>query len=175
MDKKGIRLIKLRQVKSRTWRRARKKNAPQRELRLLKGKYEVQKRITSIYLGKKKGDWEQEMIEKARTNSKVLWNFARDIAGKTKKKDEKTYVYVEGEKKAVELVWKLFISTWKKEIYQKATEMDLTFWYGSKNEIGLKEIMRREDEVNIANGGSKMMPAPIMTEDMVRIIKSQKK
>ena len=56
MDKKGIRLIKLRQVKSRTWRRARKKNAPQRELRLLKRKYEVQKRITSIYLGKKKGD-----------------------------------------------------------------------------------------------------------------------
>ena len=26
------------------------------------------------------------MIEKARTNSKVLWNFAKDIAGKTKKK-----------------------------------------------------------------------------------------
>ena len=52
----------------------------------------MQKRITSNYLGKKKGDWEQEMIEKARTNSKILWNFARDIAGKTKKKDEKTYI-----------------------------------------------------------------------------------
>ena len=59
----------------------------------------MQKRITSNYLGKKKGDWEQEMIEKARTNSKILWNFARDIAGKTKKKDEKTYIYIEGEKK----------------------------------------------------------------------------
>merc|ERR1711888_183342 len=38
-----------------------------------------------------------------------------------------------------------------------------------------KEIMRRENEENIANGGSKMMPAPIMKEeDMVRIIKRQK-
>jgi len=97
-------MIRLRQSKSRTWRRARKKNAPQRELRLLKRKYKTQKRITSIYLGKKKGDWEQEMIEKARTNSKILWNFARDIVGKTKKKNEKTYVYIEGEKKVLELV-----------------------------------------------------------------------
>merc|ERR1712030_297653 len=72
-------------------------------------------------------------------------------------------------------VWKIFINTWKKYIYQKAKEMDLTFWYGSNKKTGLKEIMRREDEENIANGGSKMMPAPIMTEeDMVRIIKSQK-
>merc|ERR1712030_303795 len=176
MDRKGKRLIELRRVKNRTWRRARKKNAPQRELRLLKRKYEMQKWITSIYLGKRKGDWEQEMIEKVRTNSKILWNFARDIAGKTKKKNENTYIYIEGEKKALELVWKLYISTWKKEIYQKALEMDLTFWYGSRNKIGLKEIMRREDEENIANGGSKMMPVPIMTEEeMMKIIKRQKK
>ena len=99
MDRRGIMLIRLRKVKNRTWRRARKKNAPQRELRLLKRKYELQKRITSNYLGKRKGNWEQEMIEKARTNNKVLWNFARDIAGKTKKKDEKTYIYTEGEKR----------------------------------------------------------------------------
>ena len=53
--------------------------------------------------------------------------------------------------------------------------MDLTFWYGSSRKIGLKERMRRENEENIANGGSKMMPAPIMKEeDMVRIIKRQK-
>ena len=41
------------------------------------------------------------MIEKAKDNNKILWNFAKDIQGKTKKKDEKTYVYVEGERKAV--------------------------------------------------------------------------
>jgi len=56
MDKKGIMLIKLRKIKSRTWRRARRKNAPQREQRLLKRKYELQKRITSIYLGRRKGN-----------------------------------------------------------------------------------------------------------------------
>ena len=116
------------------------------------------------------------MIEKARTNSKILWNFAKDIAGKTRKKDENTYVYIEGERKAIELVWNLFIKTWKEDIYQKAIEMDLTFWYGSSRKIGLKERMRRENEENIANGGSKMMPVPIMKEeDMVRIIKKTEK
>ena len=131
--------------------------------------------MTSAYLGKRKGSWEQEMIQKAKTNNKVLWNFAKDIAGKTKKKDEKTYIYIEGEKKALELVWKLFISIWKKEIYQKAPRMDLTFWYGSDKTVGLKEIMRREDAENRANGGSKMMPLPVMTEEeMMNIIKRQK-
>ena len=104
MDRKGKRMIELKRVENRTWRRARKMNAPQRELQLLKRKYENQKRITSLYLGRRKGNWEQEMIEKARTNSKILWNFAKDIQGKTKKKNEKTYIYIEGEKKALELV-----------------------------------------------------------------------
>ena len=89
MDKKGIMLIKLRKFKSRAWRHARKKNAPQRELRILKRKYELQKRITSIYLEKRKGDWEKEKIQKAKTNSKILWDFTKDISGRTKKKDDK--------------------------------------------------------------------------------------
>ena len=72
MDRRGIMLIRLRKIKNRTWRRAREKNAPQREQRILKRKYELQKRITSNYLGKRKGNWEQEIIEKARTNSKIL-------------------------------------------------------------------------------------------------------
>ena len=92
MDRRGIMLIRLRKIKNRTWRRARKKNAPQREQRVLKRKYELQKRITSIYLGKSKGDWEKEKILKARTNSKILWEFTKDIAGKTKKRDEKAYI-----------------------------------------------------------------------------------
>ena len=33
IDKKGLMLIRLRKIKSRAWRRARKKNAPQRESR----------------------------------------------------------------------------------------------------------------------------------------------
>ena len=53
--------------------------------------------------------------------------------------------------------------------------MDLTFWYGSRNRMGLKEEMRREDEENVANGGSRMMPLPIMQEeDLIRIVGRQK-
>ena len=117
MDRKGQMLIKLRKIKSRAWRYARKKNAPKREQRLLKRRYETQKRATSIYLGKRKGDWEKEKILKARTNSKILWDFTRDISGRTKKKDETAYIYIDGEKKAIEVVWRLFIEIWKKEIY----------------------------------------------------------
>ena len=87
-------LIKLRKLKSRAWRHARKKNAPQREQALLKRRYEMQKRTASIYLGKGKGDWEKEKILKARTNSKILWDFTRDISGKTKKKNEEAYIYM---------------------------------------------------------------------------------
>ena len=175
MDRKGRNMIRLRRIKNRAWRRARKKNAPQRVQQLLKRKYESQKRITSIYLGNKKGSWEKEMIEKAKENNKVLWNFTKDIQGKKRKKDEKTNVYIEGEKKALEIVWELFISIWKRDIYQKSPEMDLSFWYGSRNRVGLKEEMRREDEENVANGGSRMMPLPIMQEeDLIRIVGRQK-
>ena len=73
------------------------------------------------------------------------------------------------------MVWELFISIWKRDIYQKSPEMDLTFWYGSRNRMGLKEEMRREDEENVANGGSRMMPLPIMQEeDLIRIVGRQK-
>merc|ERR1712030_179897 len=94
MDGKGQMLIKLRKIKSRAWRHARKKNAPQTEQRLLKRRYELQKKATSIYLGKRKGEWEKEKVLKARTNSKILWNFTRDISGRTKKKDEVVYIYI---------------------------------------------------------------------------------
>ena len=57
----------------------------------------------------KKGKWEQDMIERARTNSKILWNFAKDITGKTKKKDESTYIYIEGEKKSTRNSVKFFM------------------------------------------------------------------
>ena len=33
------------------------------------------------------------MIEKAKTNNKILWNFAKDIQGKTKKRNEKTVYF----------------------------------------------------------------------------------
>ena len=73
------------------------------------------------------------------------------------------------------MVWKTFIAIWKQDIYQKSPEMDLSFWYGTRNRRGLKEEMRKEDEENVANGGSRMMPLPIMQEeDLVRIVGKQK-
>ena len=72
MDRQGQLMIRMRKLKSRAWRHSRKKNAPRREQRALKRKYELQKRITAIYLGKRKGNWEKEKILKARKNSKIL-------------------------------------------------------------------------------------------------------
>ena len=100
MDKKGQILIKTRRIKNRAWRYARQKKAPGREIQILKRKYELQQRVTSLYLGKRKGEWENRKILEARGNSKILWNFTRDIAGKTKGKEVETYIYTEnGEKK----------------------------------------------------------------------------
>merc|ERR1712030_213686 len=59
--------------------------------------------------------------------------------------------------------------------YQKNPRMDLTFWYGTANEIGLKEIMRRKDIENRNKGEGRMMPFPEMKEkDLVRIVKKKK-
>merc|ERR1712121_280643 len=129
---------------------------------LLKRKYEAEKKITSEYLGKRKNNWEKEMIKKAHENNKTLWNFAKEIQCIERKKE-------------TEIVWKLFVETWKNEIYQKSPEVDWTFWYGGRNNPGLKEEMRKEDEEDRRNGGSKMMPLPIMKEqDLTRIVKRQK-
>merc|ERR1712030_302343 len=175
MNRKGRYLIKLRKIKNRAWRKARKMNATRRVLQLLKRKYEAEKKITSEYLGKRKNNWEKEMIKKAHENNKTLWNFAKEIQGTKRKKEAKTHIYVEEEKKEIEIVWKLFVETWKNEIYQKSPEVDWTFWYGGRNNPGLKEEMRKEDEEDRRNGESKMMPLPIMREeDLTRIVKRQK-
>ena len=102
MDRQGQILIKTRRIKSRARRYARRKKAPEREIQVLKRRYEIQQKITSQYLGKRKGEWERRKISEARTNSKILWNFAKDIAGKTRGKEVVTYIYTEdGEKKGI--------------------------------------------------------------------------
>ena len=79
---------------------------------------------------------------------------------------------MDGKKKTIEEAWTLFVETWKKEIYQKSPEVDWTFWYGGRNNPGLKEEMRKEDEEDRMNGESRMMPLPIMEEeDLIRIVK----
>ena len=55
----------------------------------------------------KKGNWEKQKIQEAKTNGKILWNLIKDLLGKTKNKDEEAYIYTEnGEKHNVENIWK---------------------------------------------------------------------
>merc|ERR1712030_255774 len=111
MDREGRYLIKLRKIKIRTWRKSRRANATRRVLSILKRKYEAEKKITSEYLGKRKHNWEKEMIRRAHENNKVLWNFAKEIQGTKRKMEEKTHIYVEEEKKEVQEVWNMFVDT----------------------------------------------------------------
>lgn len=88
----------------------------------------------------RKGGWEKRKVMEARKNSKILWNVAKEIAGKKKRKDEQVYVYTDNmEKIKIEEAWNPFMSDWKVDIYQKTPRMSLDFWYGTTDEIGLKE------------------------------------
>ena len=59
MDRQAQIYIKLRKMKSRAWRYARRRNAPREEIAILKLGYEQQQKTTAIYLGKRKEDWEK--------------------------------------------------------------------------------------------------------------------
>ena len=72
MDRQALRCIRLRKIKSRAWRHARKRNAPQDEIALLKLGYEEQQKATSIYLGSRKGGWEKRKVIEAKSNSKII-------------------------------------------------------------------------------------------------------
>ena len=52
----------------------------------------------------------------------------------------------------VEEDWEYFIDDWKKGIYQKMPKMNLEFWYGNEEEMGMKEKLERE-EVERKNRG----------------------
>ena len=67
------------------------------------------------------------------------------------------------------------MSDWRRDIYQKMSEIELEFWYGNEEEIGLKEKMEREEVTRRNKGERKIMEKPIMTEeDLVRIVQKQK-
>merc|ERR1712030_41272 len=93
MDAQAVVYIRERKIKSRVWRFARRRNSPQQDIIILKESYKDQQVTTSRYVGQRKGGWEKRKILEARKNSKILWNMAKEIAGKTKKKDEQVYVY----------------------------------------------------------------------------------
>ena len=100
----------------------------------------------------------------------------KEISGKTKKKDEQVYVYTENkERRRIEVVWFQFICAWKTDIYQKKPRMSLDFWYGTSEEMGLKEKKVKENIENMNRGQGKMMPLPEMKEaDLLRIVRRQK-
>ena len=53
--------------------------------------------------------------------------------------------------------------------------MSLDFWYGTEEEMGLKERKVRENIENNNRGQGRMMPMPIMSEeDLIRLVNKQK-
>ena len=64
---------------------------------------------------------------------------------KKQEKDEQVYVYNNDMvRQKIEEAWNPFISDWKVDIYQKTPRIALDFWYGTEEEIGLKERKIRE-------------------------------
>ena len=100
---------------------------------------------------------------------------AREIAGKTKQKDEQMYVFREDmTRHKIEEDWDPFILEWKDDIYQKTPRISIEFWYGTEEEMSLKERKVRENIENMNRGQGKMMALPIMKEDdLIRIIKKK--
>ena len=142
----------------------------------LRRSYISQQIITSKYVGSRKGGWENKMVLEDKQNSKILWNMAREIAGKTKRKDEQMYDYREDmTRHKIEEDWDPFIRDRKIYIYQKKTRISFDLWYGTED-MSLEERKVRENIENMNRGQGNMMPLPIMKEeDLVRIVKKQKK
>ena len=77
-------------------------------------------------IGQKKGAWEIYKIQEAKADGRKFQNLIKDLLGKTKKKDEETYIYEEnGSKKEAEQLWEEYLRRWKEEVYQKTPRIDL--------------------------------------------------
>merc|ERR1712121_403891 len=99
---------------------------PQRIQEELRRSYISQQILTSRYVGTRKGGWENKKVLEAKQNSKILWNMAREIAGKTKRKDEQMYVFrYDMTRHKIEDEWDPSILDWKDDIYQKTPRISL--------------------------------------------------
>ena len=123
----------------------------------------------------KKKAWEKKIVQ-SKTDSKIIWNTIKEILGKTKKKDEQVYLFRKDKTRhRAEEDWGYFMEEWKTEIYQKIPRMDLEFWYGNRENIGMKEEMMRKEIENRNRGEGRMMERPVLTEkDLLRIVNKQK-
>merc|ERR1712055_575794 len=99
---------------SRQWRYARKSEAPEEEIERCKNRYEVQQKKTSVMTGIKKSNWEEKKIEETWKDGKKFWKMIGELLGKTKKREDETYVYTEeGCKKEIMTYIKEYTEGWK--------------------------------------------------------------
>ena len=140
MNQEIIDNINLRSKYSRQWRYARKNGEPDEVIESCKKRYFEQQSKTSIMLGNKKSSWEEKKIEETWKDGKKFWTMV-ELLGKTKEKDEETFVFTEeGNKKEIMTYTKEYTEEWKKSVYQKTERIDFSFWYGNNT------IKRLEDE-----------------------------
>ena len=86
--------------------------------------------------------------------------------------EEDTYVYTnEGVKVEIQACGKEYVTRWKEAVYQKEPKTDFSFWYGSENLTGLKEIMN--DKLSKGNSGIMEFP-PITCKELTEVIKQMK-
>ena len=105
-------------------------------------------------LGNKKSSWEEKKIEETWKDGKKFWTMIGELLGKSKERDEETFVFTEeGNKKEIMTYTKEYTEEWKKTVYQKTERTDFTFWYGDENTRGWKAEM----EENLNNGNSGIM------------------
>ena len=172
VDQELIENINLRSSYNRQWRYARKRNAPEAEIKICEKRYREQQKKTAIMTELKKSTWEEKKIEETWKDGKKFWEMIRELVGKNRRKEEETYVYTEeGGKREIMKYIGEYMGEWKKNVYQKYKNTDFTFWYGDKDTIGWKEKL----EEGLTNGDQGIMENPIITEkEFLDVIKEMK-
>ena len=120
----------------------------------------------------KKSQWEEKKIKETWNNGKKYWKMIRELLEEDLDIEEDTYVYTnEGVKVEIQACGKEYVTRWKEAVYQKEPKTDFSFWYGSENLTGLKEIMN--DKLSKGNSGIMEFP-PITCKELTEVIKQMK-
>ena len=172
MDQEIIDNINLRSKYSRQWRYARKNKLQEEVIDSCKRRYIEQQRYTSIMMGIKKSSWEESKIKETWRDGKKIWTMIGELLGKTKEREEETFVFTEeGNKKEIMAYTREYTEEWKKSVYQKSDRIDFTFWYGNDTVKGWKKRMEEE----LRAGNSRIMEAPVITsKELVEVITNMK-
>ena len=69
-------------------------------------------------MGIRKSKWEERKIEETWKDGKKIWTMIEELLGKTKKREEDTYVFTEdGSKKEIMTYTNEYIGAWKRSLY----------------------------------------------------------